>query len=53
MLRNDTRANAETLLSAVAFDEFISAAIFGLIGPRANMQDYVRWVKSRHVQRKH
>jgi len=52
MLRNDTRAKAETLLSVVAFDEFISAAIFGLIGPRANMQDYVRWVKSRHVQRK-
>jgi hypothetical protein len=43
MLRNDTRAKAETLLSVVAFDEFISAAIFGLIGPRANMQDYVRY----------
>jgi hypothetical protein len=43
MLRNDTRAKAETLLSVVAFDEFISAAIFGLIGPRANMQVYVRY----------
>ena len=43
MLRNDTRAKAETLLSVVAFDEFISAAIFGLIGPRANMQGYVRF----------
>jgi hypothetical protein len=43
VLRNDTRAKAETLLSVVEFDEFISAAIYGLIGPRANMQGYVRF----------
>jgi hypothetical protein len=43
MLRNDTRAKAETLLSVVAFDEFIWAAMLGIIGPRANMQDYVRY----------
>ena len=51
VLRNDTRAKAETVLSVVAFDEFISAAIYGLIGPRANMQADVRFIpKSRHVQ---
>jgi len=40
---NDTRAKAERLLSVVALDKFISTAIFGLIGPRANMQGYVRF----------
>jgi hypothetical protein len=43
VLRNETRVNAETLLSVVEFDQFISATIYGLVGPRANMQAYVRF----------
>ena len=43
MLRNGTRAKAEILLSVVEFDEFTSAVKYGLIGPRANMQGYVRF----------
>jgi len=50
VLRNDARANAETLLSVVAFEEFISTAIFGLIGPRANMEVYVRFESKADIR---
>ena len=43
VLRNDTRAKAETLLSVVKLEQFISGAIYELIGPRANMQGNVRF----------